>query len=109
MLLKNDAAAGLPFEAGKKLAVIGVDVDSIEAIMQPSNYNADNICPHKSSLPGAEKGVDFSCLQTVWAGLNSSNAAAGGSASLLTQSSWAASYCWDSGDPAGPLWQCKQR
>ena len=33
VLLKNDKQRGLPFAPGKKLAVIGTDVDSIISIM----------------------------------------------------------------------------
>ena len=34
ILLKNDAQRGLPFKAGRKLVVVGVDVDDIATIME---------------------------------------------------------------------------
>eukprot|EP00729_Bicosta_minor_P004508 gene4508-16191_t len=95
-LLKNDLAKGLPFTPGKKLAVIGPDSDSIQSIMQPSNYNSNNICPPQHGAGagaggtggagggGESAGVNFSCLDTLWAGLNKTNAAAGGSSTLIT-------------------------
>eukprot|EP01047_Picozoa_sp_COSAG01_P014994 COSAG01_NODE_741_length_13888_cov_119.430996_13_plen_181_part_00 len=38
ILLKNSLATGLPFQPGKKLVVVGSDVDSLAAIMEPGNY-----------------------------------------------------------------------
>ena len=54
VLLQNDLGRGLPFVPGRRLAVIGTDADSINSPMEPSNYNADNICPRtKSHTTGA--------------------------------------------------------
>lgn len=66
--------------------------------MMPANYNADNICPHSGDdkLPdlvrsddgqGGTSSVGFNsdCLSTIWESLNATNAAAGGTSSLLTK------------------------
>lgn len=108
ILLKNSLATGLPFQPGKKLVVVGSDVDSLAAIMEPGNYNANNICPdHHDSTntaavgthstgEGAEiEGIDTSCLSTIWQTLNATNAAAGGSATLLERSSSKGGQSWD--------------
>ena len=91
VLLKNDLERGLPFTPGKRLAVIGTDADSIISLMEPSNYNADNICPraknHSSSelgaMPDFSGGINMDCLSTIWRTLNTTNAKAGGSSTLL--------------------------
>ena len=107
VLLKNDPPErGLPFTPGKRLAVIGTDVDSIISLMEPSNYNADNICPrtkHSSSrrlsstsgLPDFSGGINLDCLSTIWRSLNDTNAQAGGTSTLL------AKHCKDALDGAG--------
>ena len=111
VLLKNDLTLGLPFPLGKKLAVIGPDSNSIQSIMQPSNYNSNNICPsgHRSATKHKHQaeedgkiraGVDFSCLDTLWDGLNKTNAAAGGSSTLLTA---AAGGKWDNASIAAAV------
>ena len=43
ILLKNNLGTGLPFTPGKRLVVVGSDVDDIAAIMEPGNYNANNV------------------------------------------------------------------
>ena len=90
ILLKHDEAKGLPFTPGKRLVVVGSDVDSLAAIMEPGNYNADNICPHGHPGAGAvglRTGIDTSCLSSIWQTLNATNAKAGGTAELLDRSS----------------------
>eukprot|EP01052_Picozoa_sp_SAG31_P017232 SAG31_NODE_1170_length_9560_cov_3.537031_3_plen_455_part_00 len=95
VLLKNDEKRGLPFRVGKRLVVIGTDVDSWYSVMEPSNYNADNICPRiqQNHMAGNSRllGVDFSggintdCLTTIWRELNKSNAAAGGTSTIFAK------------------------
>jgi beta-glucosidase-like glycosyl hydrolase len=75
ILLKNDAAKGLPFALGKRLVVIGTDPDSLAAIMEPGNYNADNICPHGGGGGGGggvqgSGSIDTDCLKSIWHTLN---------------------------------------
>lgn len=86
MLLKNDPDHGLPFTPGKKLVVVGTDAANQVAIMMPSNYNADNICPTATEGGRAGSGVDVSCLTTIWEALNTTNTAAGGTFVGLTKS-----------------------
>ena len=50
-LLRNDLATGLPFTPGRKLVVVGTDIDDINSFMQPSNYNSNNICPKGGTDP----------------------------------------------------------
>ena len=90
ILLKNDERKGLPFTPGKRLVVVGSDVNNLAAIMEPGNYNADNICPHGHPAAGAiglRTGIDTSCLSNIWQTLNATNAKAGGTAELLDRSS----------------------
>jgi hypothetical protein len=102
ILLKHDRESGLPFKAGRKLVVVGADVDDIAAIMEPGNYNANNICPPGGGggggvgSTGGERGIDTSCLSSVWQALNATNAAAGGSSALLARASGRGSGGWDS-------------
>ena len=83
----------MPFAAGKRLVVIRTDVNNIAAIMKPGNYNADNICPHGQApgdvLPStaASGGINTDCLSSVWQMLNTTNAAAGGTSTLLDKKS----------------------
>ena len=90
ILLKNEKGKGLPFVPGKRLVVVGSDVDSLAAIMEPGNYNADNICPHghpAAGKVGVRTGIDTSCLSSIWQTLNTTNAKAGGTTELLDRSS----------------------
>jgi len=98
ILLKNDEAKGLPFTPGKRLVVVGSDVDSLAAIMEPGNYNADNICPHGHAAAGELRlgaGIDTSCLSSIWQTLNATNTKAGGTAELLARSSAHGYGQWD--------------
>ena len=92
ILLKNDLKTGLPFTPGKKLVVVGSDIDSLAAIMEPGNYNANNICPPGHASAGevglrSGSGIDTSCLSSIWQTLNATNAKAGGTSELLARSS----------------------
>ena len=74
VLLKNDVDRGLPFTPGKRLVVVGTDVENIAATM--GNYNGNNICPpHADSA--FRRSVDTSCLDSYWDALNRTNTAAG--------------------------------
>jgi hypothetical protein len=55
------------------------------------NYVGDNICHSGTAAAAAGPtlaGTDVSCLRSYWQVLNATNAAAGGSSTLLTQQSW---------------------
>jgi beta-glucosidase-like glycosyl hydrolase len=92
VLMSNSLDRGLPFTPGKHLAVIGTDVDSITSLMEPSNYNADNICPRNNrtgvmlgSTPDFSGGINTDCLSTIWRSLSATNAKAGGRSTLLAK------------------------
>lgn len=81
VLLKNDPDRGLPFTPGKHLVVVGNDVGNILATM--GNYNGNNICPASVDSERGS-GINTDCLKSYWDALNATNAAAGGTAALLT-------------------------
>jgi hypothetical protein len=93
VLLKNDASRGLPFSAGKKLVVVGVDANNVVATL--GNYVGNNICHGGSAAVRAEGGVDVSCLRSYWEVLNATNAAAGGTATLMSSGSGGNVQSWD--------------
>ena len=56
-----NSPTGLPFAPGKKLVVVGTDVDDINSFMQPGNYNSNNICP-SGTCPPPSRPLDVSFL-----------------------------------------------